>query len=92
MRARTDARIIVATPIEQIVPRLIPRPRMVGDLVGRQPRRLAKLLGQAIKLARLLAVGDAQRAGRMKRGERCALLDGELIQREVIGGVVERVA
>ncbi len=40
----------------------------------------------------MLAVGDAQRAGRMPRGERRALLDGELIEREMVGGMVERAA
>ena len=92
MRAGADARIIVPAPIKQIVPQLRSRPGMIGDLVGREARNLAKLLGQAIKLARQLALGDAQRAGRMKRRERRAVLDGELIQRKVVGGMVERAA
>ncbi len=92
MRAGADTRIIMPAPIKQIVPRLRSRPRMVGDLIGREARNLAKLLGQGIKLARQLAVGDAQRAGGMKRREWRAVLDGELIQRKVVGGMVERAA
>ena len=92
MRSGADPRIIVAAPIQQIVTRLRSRPRMIGNLVGRQPRSLAKLLGEAIQLARLLAVRDAQRAGGMPRGERRALLDGELIEREVVGGMIQRAS
>ena len=62
---------------------------MVRDFVGRQSRRLAKLLGERIELARKVVVRNTQRAGFMARGKRRALLDGELIEREVVGGMIE---
>ena len=92
MGARADARIIVPAPIDQIVPRLRARSRMVRDFVSRQSRRLAQLLGERIELAGKFSVRNTQRAGFMECGKRRALLDGELIEREMVRGVIERAA
>ena len=87
MRAGADAGIIVAAPIEQVVARLRSRPRVVRHLVSGQPRFLAKLLRQLVERAAASPFGIAQRARGVARGERRALLDGELIEREVVGRV-----
>src|SRR4029077_3525710 len=50
MRASADSGIIVPAPINQIVTRLRSRPRVVRDLVGRQPGSVAHLLRQQIEL------------------------------------------
>src|ERR1700730_3079960 len=91
MSAGADAGIVLPAPIEEVVARFRSRPRMVGDLVGRKPCRLAKLLGEQVERARQIAIRNVQHAGIMARGEWRALLDGELIERKVVCGEAERV-
>src|SRR5581483_6039560 len=74
----------------EVVARLRARPRVVRNLVSRQAGRLAHLLSDQIKLPGKLAVGRAQGTRRVPRSEWGALFDGELIEREMIGGVLER--
>ena len=57
--AWADAGIVVAAPLDQIVPGLRVRLRVVGDFVGRKSVRLAKLLGEQVKLARSRLIGNA---------------------------------
>ena len=63
---------------------------MVGDLIGRQAARRADLLGQVVEIARGVLVGNDELAGGMQRGERRLVLDRELVEREVLGGLVDR--
>src|SRR6478736_1394923 len=89
MGAGTDANIVVASPIEQVVARLSSDPRVVRHFVGRQASAIAQLLGEEIEGLGLLAVRDCEIAGGMQRGERRARLDGELIERQVVLRVVQ---
>src|SRR5512144_2917981 len=91
MRAGADASIVMTAPIEEVVARLGAGPRVVRDFVGRQSGSLAQLLRDGIKLAGKLALRNTQRACGMARRKRRALLDGQLIEREVIGDMIERV-
>ena len=71
MRARTDAGIFVAAPVDQIVPALGAGPRVVGNLVGRQAGAGADLLRQIVEIARQIVVGN-RRACRPCAGRRTA--------------------
>src|SRR5262245_1904240 len=89
MGARTGAHIVVTAPIEQVVTRLRAGPRMVRYLISRESCRLAQLLRELVERTRTRPIRDAQSAGGMARGERRALLDGELVEREVVRSVIE---
>ena len=54
VRAGPDADVILIPPIDQIMAAGSARPRMVGDLVGRQARGLEPRLGELEHRARLL--------------------------------------
>ena len=58
---------------------------VVGDLVGGQAVRLGDLLRQRIELGGELAVGNGELAGRVQAEERRLRLDGELVEREMVG-------
>ena len=90
MRARPDAGIFVRAPVDEIVPALGARPRMIGNLIGRQPVRRADLLRRVVKRARGIVVGHFELAGRMQRGERRLRLDGQLIERQMLAGFGNR--
>ena len=62
MRARTDARIFAVAPIDEIVPALGARPRVIGDFVGRQTMRLGDLLRRVEQGAAELVVGQVELA------------------------------
>ena len=85
VRARPDAGIFVRAPIDEIVPALGARPRMVGNLVGGKPGSGADLLRRVVERAR-----ECRRPGRSSLplacsvGKRRVRLDGELIEREVL--------
>ena len=83
VRARPDAGIFAVAPVEQVVAAFLAGGGVVGDLVGRQARRLRQLLRQLVEIVRQLAVGHPQLAAGMELGERRARLDGELIERQV---------
>ena len=86
MRAGADAGIFVHAPIDEIVPALGARPRVIGNLVGRQAVRRADLLRHVVERARGVVVGHRELAGCMQRGERRVRLDGELIERKMLAG------
>src|SRR5262249_57872705 len=73
-----------APPVDEVVPAFGARPRMVGNLVGRQACARADRLRRVIERAGGVVVGDDELARRMQRGKRRVLLDGELIEREVL--------
>ena len=83
VRSRPDAGVLAVAPVEQVVPALLARRGVVGDLVGRQARALGHLLRQLVEGARRLAIGHDELAARMQLGERRALLDGELVERQM---------
>ena len=90
MRAGSDAGIFVRAPIDEVVPALRARPRVVRDLVGGQTGGGADLLRRVVERARRVLVRDDELAGGMQRGERRVLLDGELIERQMLGGFRDR--
>ena len=87
VRARPDAGVFAVAPVEQVVPALLARPRVVGDLVGRQARRARSApasprRGRAPPRPR----GPSSLPRGVKIGERRLGLDGELIEREMLAG------
>ena len=90
MRARTDAGIFLAAPIDEVVFALGARPRVVGNLVGRKAVRGADILRHVVQRAGDGLVGRLQFACGMQSEERRAFLDGELIERQMLGGFRNR--
>ena len=90
MRAGTDAGIFVRAPIDEIVPALGAGPRVVGDFVGRKAGGGAHLLRRVVERARGVFVGHGELAGRVQRVKRRVGLDGELIERQMLGGFGDR--
>ena len=58
MRAGPDAGIFVVAPVDEIVPALGARPRVIGNLVGRQAARGADLLRHVVERARVVVVRE----------------------------------
>ena len=85
MGARPDAGIFVAAPIDQIVPALGARPRVVGNFVGRQAGLGAGRLREVVEIARGVVVGNDELAGFLQTEKRRVLLDGQLIERKMLG-------
>ena len=67
-------RILAVAPVEEVVPALLARRGMVGDLVGRQAGRLGQLLRQLVEGARQLLIGHLELAAGVQLRERRALL------------------
>ena len=86
MRARSDAGIFVAAPIDQIVPALGARPRVIGNFVSRQAGVGADYLREIVEIAREILVGDRELAGGVQAEKGRLRFDGELIKREMLGG------
>ena len=68
-------------PIDEVVPALPARARMIGDFVSRQSRRPTNFLGQVVERAGKVRVWNSKFAGCVKTLERRIGLDGELIER-----------
>src|SRR5262249_7494388 len=85
MRAGPDAGPFVSAPIDEIGPALGAGPRVIGNLVRRQAGGGAALLRRVVERAAGVVVRRRDLAGAMQREERRAGLDGELIEREVLG-------
>src|SRR5262249_60367542 len=81
---RPEAGFFGRPPIDEVVPAFGARPRMVGNLVGRQACARADRLRRVIERAGDVVVGNDELARRMQRGKRRVLLDGELIEREML--------
>ncbi len=90
MGARTDADIIVAAPIDQIVPAFGTGARVVGNLVGDKAGLVADFLCGVVEDARALVVRSHQLAACLQREERGVGFDGELIERQMLGGFADR--
>ena len=90
MRARPDAGIFMAAPVNEIVPALRARPRVIGNFISRQAGVAADLLRQVVEIAAEIFVRRDQLAGLVQAEERRARLDGELIEREMFGRFRDR--
>src|SRR6185312_6652853 len=84
VRARSDADIVLILPIDQVVTACGARPRVVGDLVGRQSRFGEPRLRVLEHLGGLFLGRKGEGAARMIGEETCAALDGELIERQML--------
>src|SRR5450755_5111311 len=91
MRAGADAGIFIAAPVDEIVPALRAWARMIRYFVGGESVLAADLLRDVIKRARHGLVGRLELAGGVQSEERRALLDGQLIERQVLGRVRDGV-
>ena len=90
MGAGADAGIFLAAPVDQIVPALRAGARVIGNLVGRQSVPRADLLRHVVQRARGRFIRRLQFAGGVQAEERRALFDGELIERQMLGGFRDR--
>ena len=84
MSAGPDAGILAVAPIEQVVAALGARPRVVGNLVGGQTRCCAGLEGEVVERACGVVVRHDELAGVRQRRIGRVLLDGELVEREML--------
>ena len=91
MRAGTNPRIFAIAPVDEVVAALAAGPRMVRHLIGRQsprigqfPRRLEQ--GEAQLFVRQLELARVAQALEHGVG-----LDGQLIERDMVARVVERL-
>ena len=64
---------------------------MVGNLVGRQPARAGHLLRHLIEVGGEVGVGHRELPRRVQRVEGRAFLDGQLVERQMVGGVADRL-
>jgi hypothetical protein len=88
VRAGTNAGVVTATPVGQIVTALGAGLGMVGNLIGGKAGRGGQFLRQFKKRHAVVFVGG--RHGVMKEG--CSGLDGELVERQVIAGKFKQAA
>src|SRR5580704_3680469 len=84
--AWSDAGVFLGAPVDEIMPAFAAGPRVVGNLVGRQAVRSANLQGGVVELAAEIFVGNDELSRGVERGERRVLLDGQLIEREMVAG------
>jgi len=89
MGARSDTGVFAVTPIDQVMPAFRARLGVVGNLVRRHAGGIAYLLRHLIKLSSGIRVGNRELAGAMQRLKWRIGLDGELVEREVVGGPVD---
>ncbi len=89
MRAWTDAGIFLRTPIDKIVPAFAAGPGMIGNLVGGQAVGGANVLGGVEERPRGVFIGKLQFAGGMERRKRRVLLDGQLVERQMLAGFAQ---
>ena len=85
MGAGSDAGIFVPAPIDQIVSALRARPRMVGNLVSRQTGFVANFLREVVEIAREIVIGNGELAGLVQAEIWRVRLDGQLIERQMLG-------
>src|SRR5205823_11763750 len=76
--------ILVSAPIDQVVPAFAPRSRVVRDFIGRQARVRTNHLRHIVERPRGVLVRRDQLARCMQLVKGRALLDGELIKREML--------
>ena len=92
MRARPDAGIFVVAPVDQIVLAFGAGSGVVGNLVGRQAVLRADFLRHIVERARSASSGVFSLPRRVQVEERRAFLDGELVERQMLGGFGDRAA
>ena len=90
MRARADARIFAIAPIDQIVSALGTGTRMVGNLIGRKPQSAGGFLRHIPQGARRVGVGHGEFSGVEQPLIHGVGLDGELVERQMFGGMCNR--
>ena len=71
-------------PIDEVVPALRARPRVVRHFVGRQAGARTNFLRRIVEVARAILVGNDQLAALMQRIERRLRLDRQLIERQML--------
>ena len=91
MGSGADAGIFAVAPIDEVVPGFRAGPGMVRDLVGRQAVRLADLLRDVVEDPRLFVGRHRELAGLEQPLEPGVGLDGELVERQVLGRVADGV-
>src|SRR5579859_3654869 len=90
MRPGPDAEIVAVAPIDEIVPALAARPRVVRDFIVGEAAACEALARRLVERAREIVVGQYEIAARMCRGKGGAGLDRQLIEGEMVSGEIER--
>ena len=85
-----DAGIFAITPVDQIVPALGAGARVVGNLIGRKPQRAGGFLRDIPQSARRVGVGHGEFSGLEQPLIHGVGLDGELVERQMFGGMRDR--
>ena len=91
MRAGADAGIFAVAPIDEVVAALAAGAGVVRDFVGRQPARLGHFPRRLEQGEAQILVRQLELAGVAQAFENRVRLDGQLIERDVVAGIVERL-
>ena len=89
MGAGADACPGAAAPIGQVMPAFAARHGVVGNLVGGQATVGGYLLRQFVEIGGMVGVGHGNAAPAVQVEEGRALFDGQLVERQVVGGEVD---
>ncbi len=89
MGAGTDTHIITIGPVGHVMPAFLAPGGMIRRLVGRQTRRSADVLRHIIHVSRNLFRRQDKFSPAIFVVKGCALLHGQLIQRQMIGRQIE---
>ena len=90
MSARPDADVILIPPIDQIMAAGSPRPRVIGNLVGREPGLFEPRLRVLEHGGGSFFIRQDEGAAGMVGEEARPALDGELVERQMLAGQRER--
>src|ERR1700743_3501143 len=85
VRAGSDAGIFLAAPVDEVMFAFRARSRVVGNLVGRQALARTDILCDVVECACDVLVRCLELARLMQAEERRAFLNGELIERQMLG-------
>src|SRR5690606_28312405 len=85
--ANTD--ILAIAPIDEIVLALRARSCMVRHFVSRKPLRGRNRLRRFIEIGGMIRIGDRDLAGAIEAVEGGPFLNGQLVERKVIGSVAD---
>ena len=91
MRAGSDTGIVAIAPIGEVMSALGTRPRMVRHLIGRKPFARGDFLRRLIERGCMLVIGYDYLAGLVQAVKGRALLDRQLVERQMIDGIGDRL-
>ena len=90
MGTRPNAGIFLSAPVNEVVLALRARPRVVGNFIGRQAELCTHLLRHIVESACHSLIRNLQLARGVQAEERRLRFDGELVERQMLGGFRHR--